>query len=288
MATIREYFDNDAKEMAVSKPWTFEASDGSWQTEVIAKILYAFQANAKYWFFYIPPQVNLSACLSALFHLELVQKCSLSADGDGCIMGSSFMDYSEVESSETFVFTKKVHLYLDHDLTKDQRKSLVDQARILGYVLAIHDREYAALRSSAEKPLAFVSHDSRDKDPFVKELVHELIKHSCLVWYDEFSLKVGDSLRASIEKGLRESKKCILILSPNFFANKGWGQTEYDSVFTREIIEKRNVILPVWLNVEAQDVYQYSPKLADRVGLPSALGTEEIARRLANAVKAHD
>ena len=39
------------------------------------------------------------------------------------------------------------------------------------------------------------THDSRDKDAFVRELAHELAKNSCPVWYDEFSLKVGDSLR---------------------------------------------------------------------------------------------
>jgi hypothetical protein len=36
------------------------------------------------------------------------------------------------------------------------------------------------------------------------------------VWYDEFSLKVGDSLRESIEKGIKECKKCILILTQNY------------------------------------------------------------------------
>lgn len=35
--------------------------------------------------------------------------------------------------------------------------------------------------------------------------------------YHEFSLKVGDKLRESIEKGLKDCRKCILVLSPNFF-----------------------------------------------------------------------
>jgi hypothetical protein len=122
----------------------------------------------------------------------------------------------------------------------------------------------------------------------VRELAHELAKNFCTVWYDEFSLKVGDSLRASIERGLRETRKCIMDLSPYFLSNEGWGRTEFDSVYTREILEKKNVILPVWPNVEAKDVYNYSSRLADKVGLAATLGAPEVARLLANAIKAGD
>ncbi len=126
---------------------------------------------------------------------------------------------------------------------------------------------------------------SRDKDAFVRELAHELAKNFCTVWYDEFSLKVGDSLRACIERGLRETKKCIVVLSPNFLSNDGWGRAEFDSIFTREILEKQNVILPVWLNVDVKDVYNYSPRLADKVGLAATLGVPEVARLLAMRVR---
>ena len=150
------------------------------------------------------------------------------------------------------------------------------------------DREYARRRSESEKPLAFISHDARDKEAFVRELAHELAKNFCTVWYDEFSLKVGDSLRASIERGLQDTKKCIIVLSPNFLSNEGWGRAEFDSVYTREILERKNVILPVWLNVDVRDVYNYSPRLADKVGLAATLGVKEVARLLANAVKTGD
>jgi hypothetical protein len=59
----------------------------------------------------------------------------------------------------------------------------------------------------------------------------------CLVWYDQFSLRVGDSLRESVEAGLKECHKCILVLTPNFLSNKGWAKHEYSSIFTREIVE---------------------------------------------------
>jgi hypothetical protein len=77
-------------------------------------------------------------------------------------------------------------------------------------------------------------------------------------------------------------------LSPYFLSNEGWGRAEFDSVYTREILKKKNVILPVWLNVEAKDVYNYSSRLADKVGLAATLGAPEVARLLANAIKAGD
>jgi hypothetical protein len=106
----------------------------------------------------------------------------------------------------------------------------------------------------------------------------------CPVWYDEYTLIAGQSLRASIEKGLKECKKCVLVLSTNFLSNDGWTKAEFDSVFTREIFETTDVIIPVWHGVQKKDVYNYSPRLLDKVGIPSTLGTEEVARRILRAI----
>ena len=109
----------------------------------------------------------------------------------------------------------------------------------------------------------------------------------CPVWYDEFSLRVGDHLRESVEHGLTEARKCILVLSPNFLSNTGWTKTEFNSIFTRELLERASVVLPVWYNVTAKDVYDYSPSLADRVALDwTKLGQDEVVRRLYGAIMA--
>lgn len=63
-----------------------------------------------------------------------------------------------------------------------------------------------------------------------------------------------------------------------------WSKREYDSVFTREIIEKRNVIIPVWYNLTPKDVYSYSPILADRVAVNWSLGIEKVANRILSAI----
>jgi len=51
----------------------------------------------------------------------------------------------------------------------------------------------------------FICHASEDKDSFVRPLANEFHRRGVNVWYDEFSLKVGDSLRRSIDQGLTES-----------------------------------------------------------------------------------
>lgn len=45
----------------------------------------------------------------------------------------------------------------------------------------------------------FISHSSEDKDSIVRELANLLDKLGVKVWYDEFSLKVGDSLTQKID-----------------------------------------------------------------------------------------
>jgi len=49
---------------------------------------------------------------------------------------------------------------------------------------------------------AFICHASEDKDEFVRSLAEMLRAHHLEIWYDEFTLGVGDKLRRTIDKGL--------------------------------------------------------------------------------------
>jgi hypothetical protein len=140
-------------------------------------------------------------------------------------------------------------------------RNLADQLR---KIVEVRGTAMVTLRSASERPLAFVSHDFRDKDGVVRPLAVALSRLNCPLWYDEFSLHVGDSLRESVERGLKECGKCIVILSPNYLSNAGWTKIEFNSIFTRELAESNRFILPVWYQVTKKDVYEYSPSLADR------------------------
>ena len=136
-----------------------------------------------------------------------------------------------------------------------------------------------------ERPVAFICHDSRDKERVARPIAEGLSRLACPVWYDDFSLNVGDHLRESIERGLQEAKKCILVLSPRFLANSGWTKVEFNSIFSRELIQRKNIILPVWAGVTKEGVLAYSPSLANRVAVNWRLGVSEVVRRLYCAIE---
>jgi len=286
MATLREYFDTDFNKcMASHKPWELKDINGNQYEPIIARISQDFDANAKYWSFYVPNGGDVGLYVNAILNAPETKSCVLGPKGDSFLILSGFYDYSEQASSETLMFTNRIFLYLDFDLSKTDRAAITKIGKDHGFHVIVRDREYAVKRSAVEKPLAFISHDFRDKDDLVRELAHELSKLMCPVWYDEYSLRVGASLRESIESGLKETKNCIVVLSSNFLTNKGWGKAEFDSVFTREILEKQNVMLPVWHKVTVEQVYEYSPRLADKVGLSSNIGVKELASKLSKEIK---
>jgi hypothetical protein len=189
------------------------------------------------------------------------------------------------KSGREITATRRVFIYSDTDLSSEDIVRLQAVAETLGHKLQFRDAKYVQGRTKFETPLAFISHDSRDKEGVARPIATTLQRMLCPVWYDEFSLKVGDHLRESIEKGLRECKRCILVLSPNFFANNGWTKKEFDSIFTREVIEEANLVLPVWHGVTKHQVYEYSPSLLNVKGLDwNALGEEETCRQLHKAI----
>nr|HPJ39660.1 DUF1883 domain-containing protein [Spirochaetota bacterium] len=92
----------------------------------------------------------------------------------------------------------------------------------------------------------FISHASEDKEAVARPLAEILRKLGLKVWYDEFELKIGDSLRRKIDKGLAKSKFGVVILSTSFIG-KGWPNYELDGIVTKSV-SGQQVILPIWHN----------------------------------------
>jgi hypothetical protein len=129
----------------------------------------------------------------------------------------------------------------------------------------------------------FVSHASEDKDLFVRPLLTELAKRQVRVWYDEAEIKIGSSIRRSIDAGLAKSRFGIVILSPHFFAKK-WTQHELDGIIERDM-DSKQFLLPVWYKLTHEELAKISPPLADRLAIDSSkFSIEEIAEKLAKAI----
>lgn len=96
----------------------------------------------------------------------------------------------------------------------------------------------------------FISHASEDKEDFVRPLANALIQEGLNVWYDEMTLRIGDSLRQKIDKGLANSRVGLVILSPSFI-KKGWTNYELDGIVTRAVSGEQE-LLPIWHNITKQ------------------------------------
>lgn len=129
----------------------------------------------------------------------------------------------------------------------------------------------------------FISHASEDKDELVRPLAHALQSKGLRVWYDEFEMRIGDSLRRKIDKGLGSSRFGIVVFSPDFF-RKGWTNYELDGLVTRTVSGDQ-ILLPIWHKVTKQEVISYSASLADKVARSTATHTvEEIATEIADLI----
>ena len=125
----------------------------------------------------------------------------------------------------------------------------------------------------------FICHASEDKEGIARELAQSLESAGARVWYDEFILKPGDSLRREIDRGLGKSRFGIVILSQAFF-DKEWPQRELDGLVSLETSGKAH-ILPIWHKVTKDDVMGHSPSLADKVALNTLIySVNEITDRL--------
>ncbi|WP_396632880.1 DUF1883 domain-containing protein [Maribacter sp. R86514] len=126
----------------------------------------------------------------------------------------------------------------------------------------------------------FISHASEDKDEVVRPLALALKSEGLKVWYDEFEMKIGDSLRRKIDKGLANSRFGIVVLSKDFI-RKGWTNYELDGIITKSVSDEQ-VMLPIWHNLTKKEVIDYSPSLADKLARnTSSFTVEEIATEIA-------
>lgn len=129
----------------------------------------------------------------------------------------------------------------------------------------------------------FISHAWEDKEDIARPLAGALRRAGLRVWYDEFTLTLGDSLRRSIDRGLAQSRYGVVILSPHFFA-KEWTQYELDGLVEREV-RSGKTILPVWHGVTGEDVRRFSPTLANKLAVSTTKGLDVVVEEILRALR---
>lgn len=130
---------------------------------------------------------------------------------------------------------------------------------------------------------AFICHASEDKDTFVRDLARELLSINIEIWYDEFTLTVGDSLFGKINQGLTESKYGIVIFSEAFFGKK-WPKRELEGLVALEDDGEKK-ILPVWFDVDRDDILKHYPTLADLYAADASRGMSNVVTELSKVLR---
>jgi hypothetical protein len=130
----------------------------------------------------------------------------------------------------------------------------------------------------------FISHTSEDKDRFVRPLAEALRTRGVTVWYDDWELEVGDPLSERINDGLSHSRFGVVVLSPGFF-NKNWPKAELEALAALEMRQGQTRLLPIWLDLGADEISSVAPLLLARVALRAEEGVEVVADKLASKVQ---
>ena len=192
--------------------------------------------------------------------------------------------------------SKSLRGYEDRQAKDDERarKKVAEQQRKLMREHEAHERRLTSEIRGRATQIApnlgtqahdfFISHASEDKDGLVRALASALQARGATVWYDELTLKVGDSLRRNIDRGLAGSRFGVVVLSEHFF-RKEWPNKELDGLVALET-EGRTRILPIWHKVSKDEVATFSATLADKVALNSSIKSiEEMADELMGLLK---
>lgn len=197
---------------------------------------------------------------------------------------------------------KRAEAYLR--LQKEQQNEQKKQDKVNQQIQASYEARIKELQQQLLQPVVtttttpiaadeeydvFVSHAYEDKESFVDEFVEALRNQELKVWYDMDKLKWGDSMREKIDRGLAKSRYGVVILSPNYIAeHKYWTKAELNGLFQVETVNGKT-ILPIWHNLTKKQVVEYSPIIADRKAMTTALMTpEEIAAELKELFTAED
>lgn len=128
----------------------------------------------------------------------------------------------------------------------------------------------------------FICHANEDKEDFVRDLAETLMKNGANVFYDEYSIKLGDSLTDSINKGIITSNNAILVLS-NYFFEKSWTQAELQAIFHKARSSNYKILI-IYHNITNSYVIEKYPLLSDIKAINSSEGLNKIIEELFKAI----
>ncbi len=109
---------------------------------------------------------------------------------------------------------------------------------------ALEERlSHRCMRATDAIPIVFLSHNSADK-PFVRRLAAELEKRGISCWVDEAEIHYGESLVQKISNAIERIVLVLAVISNNS-VDSSWVRQELEWAMTKEIKQRRVVIIPL-------------------------------------------
>jgi len=111
----------------------------------------------------------------------------------------------------------------------------------------------------------FLSYKQRDSAVVADKLARELKTRSYNVWLDSDQVHPGESILASIERGIGTSIDAIVLMSPNYLT--GWSEQERRALFGLMTRDKLRIV-PIWYGIDDEWVQQNAPLFSDMKAIP--------------------
>lgn len=89
----------------------------------------------------------------------------------------------------------------------------------------------------------FLSHSSKDKDK-ARRIAENLARYDIKVWFDEWEIKVGESITQKIEKGLQDADFVAVLLTKHSVSSR-WVEKEWQGKIGEEAESGKVIILPL-------------------------------------------
>ncbi|MBZ5736928.1 toll/interleukin-1 receptor domain-containing protein [Nocardioides mangrovi] len=132
----------------------------------------------------------------------------------------------------------------------------------------------------------FLCHAWDDRAGAAKELCDLLVTHGATVWFSEYDVGLGKSLLTEIDKGLRDSRGGIVLVTPAMLetlrAATGIASKELAALLATDRV------IPIAHGTDFDAVRDVSPLLGARSGLTTGtdLSLEDVAKKVAAATAA--
>lgn len=265
MTTVREYFDTDKKALNAERKWNL--NNGNIEIEILCKLSYRLEDKIKLFSFFFPKESDFNA-IKFILDTDEVKRGKI--DENEHLQTIRFLDSPEGLNLSSFFFVKNIFLYVDRVVSDKEKILIINYGKKIGFNIFIRDKKYALECYELSTPLAFISHAFIDKDSLVRELANEMRSLNCPVWYDEYTLEIGDNMIEKFNEGIKNTKYSIIVLSKSYITNTTWANYEF-----KKIIEKENnTIIPIWYGVNRDEVENFSPGLSSVFGVSIPLHSE--------------